>query len=123
MQALIAVLNLALLLLLHFGLPRGWSGQVLMAVWLGLMGLLGGAILPLGLRALDRRPAGHAAGFLNAGDYLGGAIGSLLMAAFFLPLLGTASSLLLISFLALAASLLLWIVPFESRRGCHLRRR
>ena len=123
LQALIAVLNLALLLLLHFGLPRGWSGQVLMAVWLGLMGLLGGAILPLGLRALDRRPAGHAAGFLNAGDYLGGAIGSLLMAAFFLPLLGTASSLLLISFLALAASLLLWIVPFESRRGCHLRRR
>ncbi len=114
--ALIAVLNLALLLLLRLGLATGWSGQALLAAWLGLMGLLGGSILPLGLCVLDRRPAGQAAGFLNAGDYLGGAIGSLLMAAFFLPLLGTASSLLLISFLALASGLLLLVVPGKTGR-------
>ncbi len=117
LQALIAVLNLALLLLLRLGLETGWTGQVLLAAWLGLMGLLGGAILPLGLRVLDRRPAGQFAGFLNAGDYLGGAIGSLLMAAFFLPLLGTASSLLLISFLVLAAGLLLLAVPGKTGRA------
>lgn len=114
--ALIAVLSLGLLWLLRFGLATGGWGQALLAAWLGLMGLLGGSILPLGMRILDLRPAGRAAGFLNAGDYLGGAIGALLMAAFFLPLLGTASSLLLISFLALAAGLLLLAVPGKSGR-------
>ena len=69
--------------------------------------MLGGAILPLGLRVLGRLPAGQSAGLLNAADYLGGASGSLLMAAFFLPLLGTVSSLFIISFLALVAALLL----------------
>jgi spermidine synthase len=106
-QALIAALNLALLLLLRIDLEPDWPGQLLLASWLGIMGLLGGAILPLGLRVLDHRPAAQAAGFLNAADVLGGALGSLLMAAFFLPLLGTSGSLLLISFLALASAALL----------------
>ena len=106
-QVLIAGLNLALLALLRLDLQLGWPGQVLLAAWLGVMGLLGGAILPLGLRVLASRPAGQAAGLLNAADYLGGAVGSLLMAAFFLPLLGTAGSLLLISFLALVSAALL----------------
>jgi hypothetical protein len=38
-------------------------------------------------------------------------VGSLLMAAFFLPLLGTASSLTLISFVALVAAVLLRLAP------------
>ena len=114
-QVLIAGLNLALLLLLRFDPGPGWPVQLLLAVWLAVMGLLGGAILPLGLRVLDRRPAGQAAGVLNAADYLGGAIGSLLMAAFFLPLLGTASSLLLISFLATVSAALLRFSPADSR--------
>ena len=69
-----------------------WAGRrgAALFVWLGGMGLLVGAILPLGMRVLRHLPAGLSAGLLNAGDYLGGAIGSLLMAAFFLPLLGTA---------------------------------
>ncbi len=115
MQALIAVLNLALLLLLRLDLQPSWPGQLLLAAWLGVMGMLSGAILPLGLRVLDRRPADQAAGLLNAADYLGGAVGSLLMAAFFLPLLGTANSLLLISFLALAAAALLRLAPADAR--------
>jgi spermidine synthase len=110
-QALIAVLGLALLLLLRLDLQPGWPGQVVLAAWLGIMGLLGGTILPLGLRILSRLQAGQSAGLLNAADYLGGAVGSLLMAAFFLPLLGTASSLMLISFVALAAAILLRLVP------------
>jgi spermidine synthase len=82
----------------------GRAGQVLLAAWLGWTGLLCGTILPLGLRALARHPAGRAAGWLNAGDYLGGAAGSVLMAAFFLPLLGTRSSLALLALAALAAA-------------------
>lgn len=114
-QVLIAILDLALLLLLRLDLPPAWPGQLLLASWLGVMGLLGGAILPLSLRVLDRRPAGQAAGFLNAADYLGGASGSLLMAAFFLPLLGTVSSLLLISFLATVSAALLRFAPASAR--------
>ncbi len=114
-QVRIAVLNLALLLLLRLDLQAGWPGQLLLAAWLGVMGLLGGAILPLGLRVLDRRPAGQSAGVLNAADYLGGAVGSLLMAAFFLPLLGTGSSLLLISFLATVSAALLRFAPADPR--------
>ena len=107
MQLLIAVLNLTCLPLLRARFPAGWPGQLLLAAWLGGMGLLVGAILPLGMRVLDRLPAGQSAGLLNAGDYLGGAVGSLLMAAFFLPLLGTGNSLLLISLLSLVSAALL----------------
>ena len=114
-QALIAGVNLALLALLRLNLQLNWKGQLLLAAWLGVMGLLGGAILPLGLRVLESRPAGQAAGFLNAADYLGGAVGALLMAAFFLPLLGTAGSLLLISFLALVSAALLRLAPAGDR--------
>lgn len=106
-QMLIAVLSLSCLPLLRLNFRIGWPGQVLLAAWLGGMGLLAGAILPLGMRALDRLPGGVSAGLLNAGDYLGGAVGSLFMAAFFLPLLGTGNSLLLISSLALVSAALL----------------
>lgn len=108
--ALIAALNLTLLPALA-GTRSGLAGQWLLAAWLGLMGLLGGALLPLGLRVLDRPSAGQAAGLLNGCDYAGGAVGSLAMAAFLLPLLGTAASLLVISFLALAAALLALAFP------------
>jgi spermidine synthase len=106
-QLLIAALNLACLPLLGLNFRTGWPGQFLLAAWLGGMGLLVGAILPLGMRALDRLPAGLSAGLLNAGDYLGGAVGSLFMAAFFLPLLGTVNSLLVILSLALVSAALL----------------
>jgi spermidine synthase len=85
----------------------GAAGQLLLVLGLGGMGVLAGAILPLGMRVLDRLPAGRSAGFLNSGDYLGGAAGSVLTAAFFLPLLGTRNSLILISFVALTAALAL----------------
>jgi predicted membrane-bound spermidine synthase len=117
-QALIAVLDLACL-----GLPRlrfgpGWPGQLLLAAWLGGMGVLVGSILPLGLRALGRLAAERGAGYLNAGDYLGGAIGSLFMAALFLPLMGTGNSLLLVSVLALAtAGLLALAARLNGTRG------
>jgi len=108
-QLLIAALSLACLPLLRSHPGLGWPGQLLLAAWLGGMGLLAGSILPLGMRVLDRLPGGFSAGLLNAGDYLGGAVGSLFMAAFFLPLLGTGNSLLVISALALvSAALLLW---------------
>ncbi|HUU06060.1 MAG TPA: fused MFS/spermidine synthase [Patescibacteria group bacterium] len=106
-QMLIAVLNLACLPLLRVNFKLGWPGQLLMAAWLGGMGLLVGAILPLGMCIMRRLPAGLSAGLLNAGDYLGGAVGSLVMAAFFLPLLGTGNSLLLISLLSLVSAALL----------------
>ncbi|HEX7502440.1 MAG TPA: hypothetical protein VF451_03380, partial [Acidobacteriota bacterium] len=106
-QSLIAALNLACLPLLGLNFRIGWPGQLLLAAWLGGMGLLVGAILPLGMRALDRLPSGLSAGLLNAGDYLGGAVGCLFMAAFFLPLLGTVNSLLVISSLALVSAALL----------------
>ena len=106
-QLLIAVLDLTCLPLSGLSLRLGLPGQLLLAAWLGGMGLLVGSILPLGMRALDRLAVERSAGFLNAGDYLGGAIGSLLMAACFLPLLGTAESVLLISALSLATAGLL----------------
>jgi predicted membrane-bound spermidine synthase len=103
------VLNLTCLPLLRLNFRMGWPGEILLAAWLGGMGLLVGAILPLGMRALGRRPAGRSAGLLNAADYLGGAFGSLFMAAFFLPLLGTGNSLLVISSLSLVSAALLWM--------------
>ncbi|MBN2345511.1 MAG: fused MFS/spermidine synthase [Candidatus Aminicenantes bacterium] len=114
----VVVINATFIALLRLGFQPGWPGQLALALWLGGMGVLGGAILPLGLRVLGRMAAGPAAGLLNAGDYLGGAIGSLLMAAFFLPLLGTSGGLLIICFLAaVAAALLLVTVPGEGPRG------
>jgi len=106
-QLLIAVLSLTCLPLLRIHFQLGWPGQLLMTAWLGGMGLLVGAILPLGMRVMQRLPAGLSAGLLNAGDYLGGAVGSLVMAAFFLPLFGTGSSLLLISLFSLVSAVLL----------------
>jgi spermidine synthase len=106
-QVLIAFLNLTCLPLLQVNFKLGWPGQLLLFAWLGGMGLLVGAILPLGMSIMRRLPAGMSAGLLNAGDYLGGAIGSLVMAAFFLPLLGTGDSLLLISVLSLVSAVLL----------------
>lgn len=115
-QMLIAVLNLTCLPLLQVNLKLGRPGQLLLAAWLGGMGLLVGAILPLGMRAMQGRPAGLSAGLLNAGDYLGGAIGSLVMAAFFLPLLGTGNSLLLISVLSLVSAALLLLAAGSGSR-------
>jgi len=109
--AVIAALNLTLLPVLAAGARSGTAGRILLAAWLGVMGSLCGTLLPLGMRILDRPSPGQAAGFLNACDYAGGAVGSLLMAAFFLPLLGTAGSLSWISLLALAAGLLALAVP------------
>jgi spermidine synthase len=93
-----------LLPLLH---EPGRPGQLLLAAWLGSLGVLVGTVLPLGLRLRGEEQAGAAAGILNAGDTLGGTVGSLVMAAFFLPLLGTASSLLLVSLPAVIAGALL----------------
>ncbi|MCJ7524818.1 MAG: fused MFS/spermidine synthase [Candidatus Aminicenantes bacterium] len=115
-QMLIAVLNLGCLPLLRINFRLGWPGQFLLAAWLGGMGLLVGAILPLGMRVMRRMPAGLSAGLLNAGDYLGGAIGSLVMAAFFLPLLGTGNSLLLISLLSLVSAALLLLAAGSGPR-------
>ncbi|MBE0665888.1 MAG: fused MFS/spermidine synthase [Candidatus Aminicenantes bacterium] len=115
-QMLIAVLNLGCLPLLRINFRLGWPGQFLLAAWLGGMGLLVGAIMPLGMRAMRRLPAGLSAGLLNAGDYLGGAIGSLVMAAFFLPLLGTGNSLLLISLLSLVSAALLLLAAGSGPR-------
>ncbi len=113
---LIAVLNLTCLPLLKGIFRLGWPGQLLLAAWLGGMGLLVGAILPLGMSALQRLPAAVSAGLLNAGDYLGGAVGSLFMAAFFLPLLGTGNSLLLVSLLSLASAGLLLLAAGRRER-------
>ena len=92
----------------------GWTGQVPLFLWLGSMGFLIGAILPLGLRISARRPPARQAGLLNAADYLGGAVGALATASLLLPLYGSASTLLLISVPALTAALLLLV---ESQRG------
>jgi len=116
-QVLIAVLNLTCLPLMRIGFKTGWPGQLMLTAWLGGMGMLIGTILPLGMRVMRRLPAGLSAGLLNAGDYLGGAVGSLFTAAFFLPLLGTENSLLLISLLSLvSAALLLLAAGSEPRR-------
>lgn len=71
------------------------------------MGFLVGAILPLGLCIYGRESAAKKAGLLNAADYLGGTIGALAMASFFMPLYGSANSLLIIAVPALTSSLLL----------------
>jgi predicted membrane-bound spermidine synthase len=113
---LMAVLSLACLPLLGAFFRLGGAGQLLLASWLGGMGLLAGAVLPLGMRVLDRRPAGQSAGLLNAGDYLGGAAGSLFMASLFLPLLGTAGSLRVVFALALASAALLGLAAARARR-------
>ena len=117
-QMLIAILNLTCLPLLQMNSRLGWPGQILLAAWLGGLGLLAGAILPLGMRVLQHQPAGWSAGLLNAGDYLGGAVGSLFMAALFLPLLGTQKSLVLVTLLSLAsAALLLYAAGLRPRRA------
>lgn len=90
-----------------FGKMTGSSGQLPLFAWLGGMGVLIGAILPLGLHISGPGSLAATAGRLNAADYLGGAIGAAAMAAFFLPLYGAAAGLLLVAVPALAASLLL----------------
>ena len=111
--ALVAGIGPLLPLLLAPGRPA----QLLLAAWLGALGVLAGTALPLGLRASGRDQAGATAGFLNAGDYLGGAVGSLLMAAFCLPLLGTVPSLLLVSLPAILAGALLALQTGRGRGG------
>jgi spermidine synthase len=107
-QLLIAVASLTCLpLMSFFAKMAGSSGQIPLFSWLGGMGFLVGAILPLGLRIYGRESAAKKAGLLNAADYLGGTIGALATASFFLPLYGSANSLLLIAVPALAATLLL----------------
>jgi spermidine synthase len=90
-----------------FAKMAGSSGQMPLFAWLGGMGFLIGAILPLGLHISGPASVTATAGRLNASDYLGGAVGAAAMAAIFLPLYGAASSLLLVAVPALAASLLL----------------
>jgi spermidine synthase len=107
-QLLIAVAGLTCQPLMKiFAKMAGSSGQIPLFSWLAVMGFLIGAILPLGLRINGRAAAAKMAGRLNAADYLGGTIGALAMASFFLPLFGSANSLLLLAVPALAASLLL----------------
>jgi spermidine synthase len=107
-QLLIAIASLTCLpLMAVFAKMAVSSGQILLFSWLGCMGFLVGAILPLGIHSYGREPIAKKAGLLNAADYLGGTIGALVMASFFLPLYGSANSLLLIAIPALAASLLL----------------
>ena len=107
-QLLIAVASLTCLpLMSFFAKMAGSSGQIPLFSWLGGMGFLVGAILPLGLRIYGRESAAKKAGLLNAADYLGGTIGALATASFFLPLYGSANSLLLIAVPALTAALLL----------------
>jgi spermidine synthase len=85
----------------------GPAGQMPLFAWLGGVGFLVGAILPLGLHINGSGPAARMTGRLNAADYMGGAIGALAMASFFLPLYGSANSLLLVAVPALAAAMLL----------------
>ena len=107
-QLLIAIASLTCLPLMNFfAKMAGSSGQIPLFSWLGGMGFLVGAILPLGLRINGGESAAKKAGFLNAADYLGGTIGALAMASFFMPLYGSANSLLLIAVPALTAALLL----------------
>jgi spermidine synthase len=95
----------------------GAVGQILLFVWLGGIGFLVGAILPLGLHIDGPGSAARKAGLLNAADYLGGAVGALAMASFFLPLYGSAGSLLLVAGPALAAALLLLLEAGVSGPG------
>jgi spermidine synthase len=107
-QLLMAIAGLTCLPLMGvFAKMAGSSGQILLFSWLGGIGFLVGAILPMGLYINGPGPAAKNAGRLNAADYLGGACGALAMAAFFLPLYGSGKSLVLIAVPALAASVLL----------------
>jgi spermidine synthase len=107
-QLLIAAASLTCLpFMSFFAKMNGASGQLALFSWLGGIGFLVGAIMPLGLHISGRESAAKRAGLLNAADYSGGTIGALAMASFFLPLYGSANSLLLIAVPALAASLLL----------------
>jgi spermidine synthase len=107
-QLLMAIACLTSLpLMAVFARMTGLSGQIILFSWLGTMGFLVGAILPLGLHICGRESTAKNAGLLNAADYLGGTFGALAMAAFFLPLFGSGNSLVLIVVPALAASLLL----------------
>ena len=107
-QLLIAIASLTCLPLLGvFAKMAGSSGPIPLFSWLGSTGFLVGAILPLGIYIYGPEAAAKKAGLLNAADYLGGTIGALVMASFFLPLYGSANSLLLIALPALTASLLL----------------
>jgi spermidine synthase len=107
-QLLIAFASLTCLpLLSFFASMDGSSGQIPLFSWLGGMGFLIGAILPLGLSIYGHEATAKKAGLLNGADYLGGAIGAMAMASFILPLYGSGNSLLLIAVPSLAASLLL----------------
>jgi spermidine synthase len=111
---LLASVGAAAFMLLRHGLSLAWPGQLLLASWLAAMGMLAGAVLPLGMRVVAPLPAARGGGMLNAGDYLGGAVGSVLTAAFFLPLLGTTASLAIVALLAAMAAALL---AFAARAG------
>jgi len=105
-QLLIAGACAAFLPLMNvFARMKGPSGQVPLFFWLGGIGLLIGAILPLGMHICGGTGTATKAGVLNAADYLGGTIGALVTASFLLPLYGSAKSLLLIALPALAAAL------------------
>lgn len=107
-QLLIAIASLTgLPLMSFFAKMAGSSGQIPLFSWLGGMGFLVGAILPLGLCIYGQESAAKKAGLLNAADYLGGTIGAMAMASFFMPLYGSANSLLIIAAPALTAALLL----------------
>jgi spermidine synthase len=107
-QLLIAAASLTCLpIMSFFAKMSGSSGQIPLFSWLGGMGFLVGTILPLGLHIYGKEAAAKHAGLLNAADYLGGTIGALAMASFFLPLYGSANSLLLVALPAFTAALLL----------------
>lgn len=107
-QLLIAVAGLTgMPLMKAFARMAGGSGQITLFFWLGGIGFLIGAILPLALYSHDRQATAAKAGFLIAADYLGGAIGALAAASFLLPLYGSANSMLLVAVPALTAALLL----------------
>jgi spermidine synthase len=116
---LLTSMGAAAFMLLRHGLRPAWPGQLLLAAWLAAMGILAGAVLPLGMRVVAPLPAARGGGMLNAGDYLGGAAGSILTAAFFMPLLGTTTSLAIVAMLAALAAALL---AFAARSGALGRR-
>ena len=117
-QLLIALCSLTFLPLLNlFFKSSAGTGQAALFAWLGGIGVLVGAILPLGLYGPDRQPAARRAGQLNAADYLGGALGALATASLFMPLYGSANSLYLIAVAALAAAALLLLEARSSRSG------
>jgi len=100
-----------------FATMAGAAGQIPLFFWLGGVGFLIGAILPLGLRSGGRQAPARNAAWLNAADYLGGAIGAMATASILLPLFGSAASLLLLAVPAAAAALLLLIQSGFSAPG------